>query len=458
MKSRTTELILIYLFIDLCLLNSAIFLTGWINRSGLFLSSNDITGYFVNANLSWLITFFAFSKKNLYLRDGFYNRFKRITKRISVFLVISIVFGFLVMPNLFQRKYFLEFALLYYIIKILFYWGLYSYLKFKRSKGFHISRVLIVGINDTCQYLREMIEHNPILGYDFVGFVTSKTTDDPYVLGKTDDLKELIQEHQVQMVFIISHLFENEDMKDEFMKICNCSGVRIRLIPDDNKWVNSHLNTESVGDLSLINPQEIPLDRYEARFIKRLLDLLFSGLFMVLVFSWLYPILAILIKLSSKGPVLFVQQRTCINNKTFNCYKFRSMRINKYADTMQATANDCRITAIGKFMRRTNIDELPQFINVFFGQMSVVGPRPHMLMHTEQYSRLIEYYQVRHYVKPGVTGWAQVNGYRGETKELWKMQKRVEFDMAYIENWSLWWDIKIVFWTVFDKKTYVNAG
>jgi len=303
-----------------------------------------------------------------------------------------------------------------------------------------------------------MIKASPILGYKFIGFVTNTLPANPSeLLGKPDNLSEILKKNKIEMVFVSSPLFINSKRNQNYLRICNNNGVKIRFIPDNQRWLKSHINLESIGDLSLINPQEIPLDDLDARILKRSFDLLFSGLFLLLIFSWLFPILAIVIKLSSKGPVLFIQKRTGINNKTFNCYKFRSMQVNEYADVMQATANDNRITRIGRCMRSTNLDELPQFINVFFGQMSVVGPRPHMLKHTDQYSKLIDQYLVRHYVKPGVTGWAQVNGYRGETNELWKMQKRVEYDMEYIEHWSLWLDIKIVFRTVFDKRTYFNA-
>jgi exopolysaccharide biosynthesis polyprenyl glycosylphosphotransferase len=215
---------------------------------------------------------------------------------------------------------------------------------------------------------------------------------------------------------------------------------------------------ESVGNLVLINPQENPLDDLGARIGKRIFDIVFSALAILLIFSWLFPIIALLIKISSKGPVFFIQERTGFDNRSFGCIKFRSMNVNKDADKKQATANDSRITKIGHFIRRTNIDELPQLFNVFVGQMSVVGPRPHMLAHTEQYSNLIEYYLTRHYVKPGITGWAQINGLRGETNELWKMEKRVEFDKEYIENWTFLWDIKIIWMTIFGKKAFKNAG
>jgi exopolysaccharide biosynthesis polyprenyl glycosylphosphotransferase len=215
---------------------------------------------------------------------------------------------------------------------------------------------------------------------------------------------------------------------------------------------------ESVGNLVVLNPQETPLDEAGNRLFKRFFDIVFSLTIILAVFSWLFPVIAILIKLSSKGPVFFIQKRTGIDQRPFNCIKFRSMNINKEADSKQATANDVRITKIGAFIRKYNIDELPQFFNVLVGQMSVVGPRPHMLKHTEQYSALIEYYLTRHYIKPGITGWAQVNGLRGETDELWKMEKRVEYDKEYIENWDLDWDLRIIWMTVFGNKAFDNAG
>jgi len=217
------------------------------------------------------------------------------------------------------------------------------------------------------------------------------------------------------------------------------------------------MNMESVGSLVVFNPQEIPLDDINSRFFKRAFDIVFSSVVILFVISWLFPLLCVLIKLTSKGPVFFKQKRTGINNRTFTCMKFRTMHMSNDADEKQATKNDSRVTALGGFLRKSNLDEFPQFFNVLIGQMSIVGPRPHMLKHTNQYSELIDYYRVRHYVKPGITGWAQVSGYRGETDELWKMQKRVEYDMSYLESWTFWWDLRIVFLTVFGKNSRKNA-
>jgi exopolysaccharide biosynthesis polyprenyl glycosylphosphotransferase len=191
-----------------------------------------------------------------------------------------------------------------------------------------------------------------------------------------------------------------------------------------------------------------PLENLLNRAIKRCFDIVFSVFIILFVFSWLFPILAILIKLESRGPVFFTQVRSGHNNNPFKCYKFRSMYVNGDADKRQATRNDSRVTKIGAFIRRTSLDELPQFFNVLIGNMSVVGPRPHMLNHTQEYSELIDMFMVRHFLKPGITGQAQVKGFRGETKTVEDMNQRVEADLWYLENWSFLLDLKIIFLTV----------
>lgn len=193
-------------------------------------------------------------------------------------------------------------------------------------------------------------------------------------------------------------------------------------------------------------------------FIKRIFDVVFSSIVCLVLLPFI-PIIAIIIKLQSPGPIFFSQERTGFNGKTFKCIKFRSMHVNNGSDTVQATKNDPRKFPFGNFMRKSNVDELPQFFNVLRGDMSIVGPRPHMLYHTKIYSDLIDKYMVRHFSKPGITGYAQVTGFRGETKELWQMEERVKRDIWYIENWSFWLDIKIIFQTAVsiikkDKNAY----
>ena len=200
--------------------------------------------------------------------------------------------------------------------------------------------------------------------------------------------------------------------------------------------------------IPILSIRAIPLQESLSKFIKRLFDILFSSCIIIFVLSWLTPILAILIKLESKGPVFFKQSRNGFNYKEFDCYKFRSMTPNKDAHLYQATKGDLRITKVGAFIRKTSIDELPQFFNVLFGDMSVVGPRPHMVSHTNMYARRIDKFMVRHFVKPGITGLAQISGFRGEIEEDKDIINRVKYDIFYIENWSILLDLKIIFQTI----------
>jgi putative colanic acid biosynthesis UDP-glucose lipid carrier transferase len=213
-----------------------------------------------------------------------------------------------------------------------------------------------------------------------------------------------------------------------------------------------------MDDQELYAAYVTPLDDSLNKLLKRVFDIVIAVVALVFT-ALLYPIVLVMMKVQSPGPLLFKQKRTGLDGREFVCYKFRSMHVNKDADRLQATKDDPRKYPFGNFMRKSNIDELPQFWNVLRGDMSVVGPRPHMLAHTEQYSALIDKYMVRHFVKPGITGWAQVTGFRGETKELWQMEGRVERDIWYMRHWSLWLDCRIIWMTaksifVRDQKAY----
>jgi len=450
MNSRESKLILLYLISDLIILNLSILLLASINP---VINLQNLSSYLLHGNLSWIITYFIFAKKNLFLRDGYFNRIKRITYRIFIFLIIALLLAYFFMPRTtYSRIFLLEYTLVFYVGKLIYYYILYRYLKAMREKGIHVNRVIIVGLNDTARQLKRLIQYNPSLGYKFIGYVSEEGSS-KNLLGSTDELETIIKQQGVELVFVTLSIFNESTKSKDFLRLCNKVGVRLRFVPENQQWFKNRINMESVGQLVLINPQEIPLDVFESQVFKRMFDIVFSFLVITFLLSFLIPILALLIKLNSKGPVFFVQKRTGINNKTFKCLKFRSMKVNNESDEKQATEGDKRITALGNFLRKSNFDELPQFFNVFFGQMSVVGPRPHMLKHTELYSGLIERYLVRHYVKPGITGFAQVSGYRGETDELWKMEKRVQYDMQYLENWNFWWDIKIIIMTFINEKT-----
>ena len=470
MKSRESELTFMYLITDLIILNLSIALMGWISHVFKNLGYHEISLYYLHANFAWIINYFILSRKNLYLRDGFLNRVKRITQRVFNFIIIALLLAYLFMPRMtYSRIFLLEYSAVFYVGKLIYYYFLYRYLTMLREKGIHVKRTIIVGCNNTGHLLHKLIEFNPSLGYKFLGYISDNDILNTKVLGRTDELEKIIKQYDIEMVFVTLSLFNESVNSKEYLRLCNRTGVRLRFVPENQQWYRKKINMESVGQLALINPQEIPLDEFDSMLLKRIFDVVFSSMVILFLLSWITPILAILIKLDSKGPVFFVQKRTGINNRTFKCLKFRSMRKNKESDEKQAVVGDKRITALGSFLRKSSIDELPQFFNVFFGQMSVVGPRPHMLKHTFQYSEIVERYLVRHYIKPGITGWAQVSGYRGETDELWKMKKRVQYDMNYLENWNFWWDIKIIVMTliglnprdfsfrVFTKRVFVNV-
>jgi putative colanic acid biosynthesis UDP-glucose lipid carrier transferase len=229
--------------------------------------------------------------------------------------------------------------------------------------------------------------------------------------------------------------------------------IHFRLIPDLSYFIKRAVFINYFKDIPVLSLRQEPLDDVGNRIRKRFFDIVFSLFVTIFILSWLIPLVGLLIYLESPGPIFFKQPRTGRDKKLFNCIKFRSMKVNADADNKQASANDERITRLGRFLRRTNLDEFPQFLNVLWGDMSVVGPRPHMLKHTDDYSKLIDRYMIRQFLEPGITGWAQVNGFRGETKTVEQMQGRVEHDIWYMENWSLWLDVKIILITVVNMIT-----
>ncbi len=441
------------LFIDLLLLNISIFVLLYIPVNGELNNHHDATLYFLQGNLSWIFTLFILTKPAFLIRFGLFTQIRIITKRMILFFISLNIFVYLSIPYKYSFLFLVEFTILFYAAQIIFYRFLHSILKIKIKKGFNTNRVLIVDKNKSTTYMTNIIENNPLLGYNFIGYA-ARQTNEPNVLGTPEQLKELIVTYKVNTVIALLSYISTENKYKEYLEICNRFGVHFLLYPHNHYRVNSHTNRIAEGELILINPQEIPLDNFILRLLKRFTDLFVSITAILFIFSWLFPIIAFLIKVTSKGPVFFIQQRTGINDKTFRIIKFRSMNLNEHADIRQATFDDERITWVGKFLRRSNLDEFPQFFNVLLGHMSVVGPRPHMLKHTDQYSKLIKFYKIRHFVKPGITGWAQINGYRGETHELWQMEKRVECDLHYIRNWNIWLDVRIIWNTIFQINAY----
>ena len=232
------------------------------------------------------------------------------------------------------------------------------------------------------------------------------------------------------------------------LNYCENHLVRFYSVPNLRNYLQNRVYFNMIGNVPYLSLREDPLNRTGNKILKRTFDLVFSLCFLCTLFIPILLVVTIITKITMPGPIFFKQKRNGLNDKEFYCYKFRSMKVNADADRVQATKDDPRKTKWGNIMRKTNIDELPQFINVLKGEMSVVGPRPHMLKHTEEYSKVINKYMVRHFVKPGITGWSQVTGFRGETKELKDMEGRIQGDIWYIEHWSFWLDLYIIYKTV----------
>ena len=325
---------------------------------------------------------------------------------------------------------------------------LYSIRHF-RSIGKNAQHVLFVG---SVEEMKELYEHmqNKEFGYNVVGLFTdgNERIEGLETLGGADEAMAYLESHPyVNAVYCtMSHV--SKDTVIALYKYCENNLIRFYVLPMYVGYLRRHMRVSHVGSTMLLSPRREPLRQFENRLLKRAVDFVVSALFLLTVFPIVYIVVAILIKRQSPGPIIFVQKRNGLNGKEFNCYKFRSMFVNGEADQTQATEDDERKFPFGDFMRRRNIDELPQFVNVLLGDMSLVGPRPHMLAHTEEYSRIVNKYMVRHWVKPGMTGWAQVNGFRGETRTVEQMEQRVKADIWYVENWNFWLDVRIIWRTI----------
>ena len=311
---------------------------------------------------------------------------------------------------------------------------------------------VIVGGGRIGQDLYNFFEHNIDLGYKLMGIFDDRPESiksQGVYIGTTSDCIDYVIANNIDEIFCTLSNSESEKI-EKLMIEADKNLIRFKFVPEYFDFAKKPTYIENFGHIPVISVRPEPLENMLNRFVKRLFDIFFSLFIIVFVFIWLFPIMAILIKLESKGPIFFVQTRSGRANSPIKCYKFRSMYVNAESNKKQATRHDQRITKIGKFMRKTSIDELPQFFNVLIGNMSVVGPRPHMVSHTRQYSQLIDKFMVRHFLKPGITGYAQVNGLRGETKTTDAMLQRVEADVWYLENWSFLLDLKIIFLTIWN--------
>jgi len=306
----------------------------------------------------------------------------------------------------------------------------------------------VIGIDDSSKKIIELFNQNKSLGYQYLGLFSNKRLINK--LGNIEDSFDFILDNSVDEIYCSLKELSSQ-MVNNITSFANSNNINLKLIPDAGKLYSKDQSIEFYDDtLVVLNVKKLPFEFNENYLIKRFFDVIFSLLICFLVLTWLMPILWILIKIESKGPAIFSQKREGLDGKRFICYKFRSMKINKMSDKIHTSANDDRVTKLGAFMRKTSIDELPQFFNVLKGEMSVVGPRPHLPSLSIEYQKDVDDYLRRHIVKPGITGLAQVSGYRGEIKKKSDIKNRVRLDVFYIENWSFLLDVKIILMTIFN--------
>ena len=331
-----------------------------------------------------------------------------------------------------------------------------KYIHAQIFKGDLYESVIIVGLTYSGLDYLETINKFYYYGYRCVGYIddfSSEKTMATY-LGNIEKISSILKTIEVdEIVIALSHT-QTKSIQ-QIMELCEIQNIKVRILPDFSQYASASVQVNNIGLLPVLNVKELPLDKLENRLFKRIIDIVGILLFIFLIGFWMLPIIALLVKLTTKGPILFKQERWGLNNQRIICYKFRSMYVESKDITTdgqynQATKDDHRVTPFGKFLRKNNFDELPQFWNVLIGNMSIVGPRPHPVQLNLESMHSVDNYMLRHIVLPGITGWAQVNGFRGETKEQGSMQKRINYDLYYIHNWTIWLDFQIILQTVIN--------
>ncbi len=414
-------------------------------------------------NLLWLLSSNITSLYNA-VSDIDIKVYRSVIKTYLLYVSVICIIILLVLGN---KSYFITRDYLFYSM------SLFGILLGTWKVGFFILRksdnvlmsnsrnAIIVGASRAGNELYNQFNNKVLKGYNLLGFFDdepSRVSPKHLYLGNTSLCMDYVLKNNVEEIFCALPYSEHKTI-ERLMSDSDKNLIRFKIVPEYHEYFKNTSYLQNLGNIPILSVRAEPLENILHRAVKRIFDIVFSLCVIVFIFSWLFPILAILVTLESRGPIFFVQMRSGRDNHAFKCYKFRSMRIDQKSEHVQATLGDPRITKIGVFLRKTSLDELPQFFNVLIGNMSVVGPRPHMLTHTEQYSQLIDQFMVRHFMKPGITGWAQINGLRGETKTTEAMLERVEADVWYLENWTFLLDVKIILLTVWksitgDKNAY----
>ncbi|PWA06867.1 undecaprenyl-phosphate glucose phosphotransferase [Flavobacterium psychrotolerans] len=404
--------------------------------------------YLVYQTVAWVIIAFFIKFYGIYRFTTPVEITSKIIKQGILFSLVIIAFFPFSKEVLFSGKAIAYFMVSSFTLITIFKYLLFYYLKkYRIVTGSNYRNAVIIGYTPEAIRLKELFETRNDYGYRFLGYFSNKKSN-ANIKGKLDDLKPFVIENEVDEIYCSLNEITNEQLKD-LVDFADENNTVIKFIPDTKEIFSKNLKIDYYELFPVLSLQKTTLHDPLTKVFKRIFDIVFSLIIIFGLLSWLVPLLAILIKLESRGPIFFKQGRPGIDEKEFFCYKFRSMQINKTTER-EASKNDPRVTKIGRFMRKTSIDEMPQFLNVLLGDMSVVGPRPHLWSQNKAYGHRINKYMVRHYVKPGITGLAQVRGFRGEIETDEDMINRIKYDVFYIDNWSILLDIKIIVQTVIN--------
>ena len=457
MNSKNRFVLVNLLAIEFILLNFVLVLFLYVRLPEFSLSDSTFMANLAKLtaiyNLSWLFII-------LYIRDNefYFNADYSYLKNVltSLFFFVGIVTTLVV---LFKISYFARstFIIPIFIFSYIILISTRYLLKFLRKRGSHLfSNTLLIGSGYGGNSLTRFTNAMTQFGYNVMGYlegqdVKPKNDLGLSIFGYVADLPNMLNNHSIDEIFISMSNMQHDKIID-VVKIADDFGVRVKLIPENPLLMSKNYKAVTMGDLAVFKLRQSPLDNFSLTILKRLFDFLFA-LFVLTVFAPVFLLIGILIYIDNKGPIFYTPYRKGEANKTFKCYKFRTMSVceDPMNGTKSTEVNDPRITRIGKFLRKADLDELPQFFNVLIGDMSVIGPRPHRIHLQNDFRSSVKNYMVRSYVKPGITGWAQVNGWRGPTVTAEQKNERVYHDLWYIENWSLGLDVKIVFMTLFGR-------
>ena len=404
--------------------------------------------YLLYQTFAWFFIAFIVRFYDVYRFTTPVEIISKLIRQAALFLLVVIAFFPFAKTAIFSGKAIAIFMSCSFVIIILFKYFLFYYLKrYRIITQNNFRSAIIIGYTPEAIRLKEVFESRKDYGYRFEGYFSDKKQN-LEVKGKVEDIKEFVLDKNIDEIYCSLNEISNEKLK-ELVEFADDNKKQIKFIPDSKEIFSKNLKIDYYELFPVLSLQKTQLHNPTIKGVKRGFDILFSLLVIVFILSWMMPLIAILIKLESKGPIFFKQGRPGLDENEFFCYKFRSMQVNETTER-EASKNDPRVTKMGRFMRKTSLDELPQFFNVLLGDMSVVGPRPHLWSQNKSYASKIKKYMVRHYVKPGITGLAQVKGYRGEIETDDDMINRIKFDVFYIENWSIVMDIKIIIQTVIN--------